>query len=235
MKRKIESIDEQIAEYLSTLDRNDGKTEKLKGLESRKTEYENMLDELNTTGETQISATDPDSRLMDNKKGGLDVAYNIQATVDAKNGLVIDQYVTNAPTDQGELSKASKRAQEILSKEDITVMADKGYYNGNDLEKCFSLEMVPIVARQNPPKGKGMYSLEEFIYNEESDSFTCPQNKQLTKISKDNSQKVTYANKYACRQCPYKTQCYKQCGRHNYKRIIKDKHFQTLNKTDTLF
>ena len=118
LKRKIENIDEQIAEYLSTLDRNDGKAEKLKGLESRKTEYENMLDELNMTGETQISATDPDSRLMDNKKGGLDVAYNIQATVDAKNGLVIDQYVTNAPTDQGELSKASKRAQEILSKEE---------------------------------------------------------------------------------------------------------------------
>lgn len=109
LSKKIAHIDEQISEYLSALDRNDHAKDDLQMLESRKASYQEMLEQLNNSDETQISTTDPDSRLMDNKKGGLDVAYNIQATVDAKNSLVIDQYVINAPTDQGELSRASDR------------------------------------------------------------------------------------------------------------------------------
>ena len=194
-----------------------------------------MLEHLRNSDETQISTTDPDSRLMDNKKGGLDVAYNIQATVDSKNALVIDQYVTNAPTDQGELSIAASRSQEILSNKDITVLADKGYYNGIDLEKCFSLGVNPIVSRQNAPKRNGMYSLDDFIYNEKEDNFICPQNKLLRRISNDTSKHQVYANKEACRSCPYKSQCFKQGGKHKYRRIVKDTHFKTLLKADNIF
>lgn len=235
LSKKIAHIDEQISEYLSALDRNDHAKDDLQMLESRKASYQEMLEQLNNSDETQISTTDPDSRLMDNKKGGLDVAYNIQATVDAKNSLVIDQYVINAPTDQGELSRASARSQEILSTKDITILADKGYYNGQDLEKTFSLGVTPIVSRQNPPVRKGMYSLNDFIYNEENDSFTCPQNKLLTKISNDTSKHQVYANKEACRSCPYKSQCFKQGGKHKYRKIIKDIHFKTMLKADRLF
>lgn len=194
-----------------------------------------MLDKLNNSDETQISTTDPDSRLMDNKKGGLDVSYNIQATVDSKNALVIDQYAINAPTDQGELSKASSRSQEILSTKDLTVLADKGYYNGEDLEKCFSLGVTPVVSRQNAPKRSGMYSLDDFIYNEQNDSFTCPQNKLLIKISSDKAKRPVYANKEACKSCPYKSQCFKQGGKYKYRRIVKDNNFKTLIKADRLF
>lgn len=235
LSKKIAHIDEQISEYLSALDRNDHAKDDLQILESRKASYQEMLEQLNNSDETQISTTDPDSRLMDNKKGGLDVAYNIQATVDAKNALVIDQYVINAPTDQGELSRASARSQEILSTKDITILADKGYYNGQDLEKTFSLGVTPIVSRQNPPVRKGMYSLNDFIYNEENDSFTCPQNKLLTRISNDTSKHQVYANKEACRSCPYKSQCFKQGGKHKYRKIIKDIHFKTMLKADRLF
>ena len=235
LKKKIESLDEQIAEYFAELDKNDSQSEKIQELETRKESYKEMLDELHNSDETQISVTDPDSRLMDNKKGGLDVAYNIQATVDSENGLVIDQYVINAPTDQGELSKAVSRAQGILCEKDLTVMADKGYYNGKDLEECFSLGVTPIVSRQDPPKREGMYSINDFIYNEADDSFTCPQKQQLTRISGENANKTVYANRNACKQCPYRTQCFKQGGKHKYKRIIKDKYFRTMYKADVLF
>lgn len=235
LSKKIAHIDEQISEYFSTLDKNDSSNNDLQQLESRKHSYQDMLEELDNSDETQISTTDPDSRLMDNKKGGLDVSYNIQATVDSKNALVIDQYVTNAPTDQGELSEASARSQEILSTKNITVLADKGYYNGQDLEKSFCLGITPVVSRQKPPKRKGMYSLDDFIYDEQIDSFTCPQNKLLTKISSNNAQQSVYANKDACRSCPYKSECFKQDGRYKYRRICKDHHFKTLLKADRLF
>ncbi len=235
LTKKIEHIDEQIAEYFEKLDENDKAKTDIGNLETRKTKYQNMLEELNNSEETQISTTDPDSRLMDNKKGGLDVAYNIQATVDSENALVIDQYVTNAPTDQGELSKATSRAQKILNNKELTVLADKGYYNGKDLEKCFSMEATPIVSRQKPPTKKGFYSLDEFVYNETDDSFTCPQGRVLSKISRDDAQRSTYANKNACRSCPYKAKCFKQGGKHNYRRLLKDEYFKTLRKADCIF
>ncbi len=235
LTKKIEHIDEQIAEYFEKLDENDKAKTDLGNLETRKTKYQNMLEELNNSEETQISTTDPDSRLMDNKKGGLDVAYNIQATVDSENALVIDQYVTNAPTDQGELSKATSRAQKILSNKELTVLADKGYYNGKDLKKCFSMEATPIASRQKPPTKKGFYSLDEFVYNETDDSFTCPQGRVLSKISRDDAQRSTYANKNACRSCPYKAKCFKQGGKHNYRRLLKDEYFKTLRKADCIF
>ena len=235
LTKKIEHIDEQIVEYFEKLDENDNVKSNINALESRRKKYQDMLEELIDSEETQISTTDPDSRLMDNKKGGLDVAYNIQATVDSKNALVIDQYVTNAPTDQGELSKATSRAQQILAKRDLTVLADKGYYNRKDLEKCFAMDVTPIVSRQNPPTKKGFYSLDKFIYNETTDCFTCPQGKTLSKISRDDAQKITYANKDACRSCPYKTKCFKQGGKHNYRRLNKDEHFKTLYKADCIF
>ena len=235
LTKKIEHINEQISQYFSELKKHDSANGDIQTLELRKTTYQDMLEHLENSDETQISTTDPDSRLMDNKKGGLDVAYNIQATVDSKNALVIDQYVTNTPTDQGELSKASSRSQQILSNNDITVLADKGYYNGIDLEKCFSLGVTPVVSRQNVPKRNGMYSLDDFIYNAKKDVFVCPQNKILAKISSDNAQRPVYANKEACRCCPYKSQCFKQGGKHKYRRIVKDTHFKTLLKADNIF
>ena len=57
----------------------------------------------------------------------------------------------------------------------------------------------------------------------------------LSKISRDDAQKSTYANKNACRSCPYKTKCFKQGGKHDYRRLNKDEHFKTLYKADCIF
>jgi len=235
LQKKIQHIDEQITEYFSELDKNDKSDIDLKSLSDRKSKYEDLLEKLEESEETQISTVDPDARLMDNKKGGLDVAYNIQATVDAKNGLVIDQYVINAPTDQGELSNAASRAKKILSTKELIVLADKGYYNGEDLEKCLDMCITPVVARQNPPKRKGMYSIDEFVYNPETDSFSCPQNNILTKISGEDAKTTVYANKFACKSCPYKSQCFKQNARRKYRTINKDKHFPAMVKADAIY
>lgn len=70
LSKKIAHIDEQISEYFSSLDKNDSKNNDLQELETRKNSYHDMIEQLNNSDETQISTTDPDSRLMDNKKGG---------------------------------------------------------------------------------------------------------------------------------------------------------------------
>src|SRR5512144_2238513 len=70
----IRSADERLADYLSRLDRTDAEedgasgrpaknlTEKIAALKERKTRHEGLLKELERSGESQVSLTDPDSR-----------------------------------------------------------------------------------------------------------------------------------------------------------------------------
>ena len=56
------------------------------------------------------------------------VSYNVQTAVDAKCHLIVAHEVTNTP-DRGQLTSVTKLAQNAVGKADITVLADKGYYN----------------------------------------------------------------------------------------------------------
>ena len=111
LKDRIERIDNKIDEYLREMeetDREEDKEEKTKsageinkiiqGLKERKQSYEGYAAELEETGETQKSLTDPESRLMPSN-GKMDVCYNVQTAVDAKNKLVIEFDVTNNAND----------------------------------------------------------------------------------------------------------------------------------------
>ena len=68
--------------------------------------------------------------------GLTDVAYNCQTAVNSKHHLIVDHEVINRPTDQNELHGMAKKAQETLGAESLTVVADMGYYNGNEIKKC---------------------------------------------------------------------------------------------------
>jgi hypothetical protein len=94
-----------------------------------------MLAELECTGESQISLTDPDSRAMaaDTKVA---VGYNIQVAVDAKNKMIVEQAVTNQVVDMGLLAQTAEPARVLLNVETINVVADRGYFKIEDIEAC---------------------------------------------------------------------------------------------------
>jgi hypothetical protein len=85
-----------------------------------------LLAELERTGESQISLTDPDSRAMAGHTK-LGVGYNVQVAVDAKHKLIVEQAVTNQVVDMGLLTLTAKPAHAILGVERIDVVADRGY------------------------------------------------------------------------------------------------------------
>src|ERR1019366_7542575 len=63
--------------------------EKIAALREKRGRYGAMLADLERTGESQISLTDPDSRAMAaHTKVG--VGYNIQIAVDAKNKMIVE-------------------------------------------------------------------------------------------------------------------------------------------------
>ena len=118
----IRSTDDRLADYLSRLDRTDAEedgasgrraknlTEKIAALKERKTRHEGMLKELERTGQSQVSLTDPDSRAMAaHPKVG--VGYNAQVAFDAKHKLIVEQHVTNAGSDLGLLAQTAGAAK----------------------------------------------------------------------------------------------------------------------------
>ena len=138
LTKQIESIDQKLTDYLERLDHcdvqesepNAARTERLKEkiatLRTQQMRCQAMLQELERSGESQISLTDPDSRAMAlNPKVG--VGYNAQVAVDSKHKLIVEQEVTNAGTDLGLLAPTASAAKEVLEVEQIKVVADSGY------------------------------------------------------------------------------------------------------------
>ncbi len=64
------------------------------------------------------------------------VGYNVQAAVDTKHHLIVAHEVTNQGTDRGQLSDMAKRTKAALETDELDVVADRGYYNGEEILAC---------------------------------------------------------------------------------------------------
>src|SRR3984957_11578647 len=80
---------------------------KVGALRPRRSRAKADLDRLEASGETQLSLTDPDARLL--VKGGQGVAgYNVQAVVDDKHKLIVASEVGNDSSDVKQLHAMAK-------------------------------------------------------------------------------------------------------------------------------
>src|SRR5882672_12349227 len=108
---------------------------KVAALMARRSRAQADLDRLAASGETQLSLTDPDARLL--VKGGQGVTgYNVQAVVDDKHKLIVAGEVVNDSSDVNQLHAMAKAAKEALGAETLQVLADEGYYSSAELKAC---------------------------------------------------------------------------------------------------
>ena len=178
----------------------------------------------------EVSLTDKDARLMSANNMGFDVAYNMQTAVDEKNHIIIAADVINNPADQGQLYAMATQAKQILNVEEITVLADKGYYTGQCLEKCEQENIITIVSKQKPPSttGNADYILDNFKYDSDNDHYICPQSQILCNVSKNDAIGKLYRSK-ACKTCIHKDECTKnKRGR----QIVQGEHHKVMARTD---
>lgn len=146
LQDRIARINAHIVEYLTEIETNDiedGKVSDnenianiLTTLQARKEKYEDMLEIIEETGESQISLTDPDSRRLI-KHNFSKMAYNVQTAVDGDNALIVDFEVTNS-TDRGNMHTLATRCKSVLNTNKLTSIADKGYISATDIANCFA-------------------------------------------------------------------------------------------------
>ncbi len=173
---------------------------------------------------------------MDNKKNGLEVNFNAQIAVDEKNKLIVANKVTNNPADQGHLNDMVQVAKETLGmdeKDTLEALADKGYYQGEDLKKCEENGTITYVTHQTYSNATGNpeYYGDKFKYDAREDVYICPEGNKLyrTKHKVKNPERIKYKNYRACRDCPNKDKCTKS----SKGRIIsRSKHQDFLDTVD---
>jgi len=225
LEKFIKAVDERLDEYLKRLDEDDATeagtggsrtknlAEKIEALRTKRDRYGTLLNDLERSGDDQISLTDPDSRAMA-AHTRVGVGYNIQIAVDAKNKMIVEQAVSNDVVDMGLLQRTAEPAREILDVEKIDVVADKGYFRSEDISSCEEAGLTPYVPR--PQRGQavknGFFRKDEFRHDAARNAYVCPAGQELTPIREGKLRelkKVDYGNAKACRACPLRPRCTK--------------------------
>lgn len=216
--RHIKYIDEKLNEYTAELALADGDEkqmikDKIEEQNQRKEGYKQIEQQLQESGEKQISTSDPDSRQLIIRGVITEVAYNVQSTVDSEHKLPVDFEVTNQ-NDSGALSRMVRRAKSIVRNNRFSVLFDKGYHSGIELSKSQMLGIDTHVAVPSVPKTSQApnpnYNVQNFTYDHTSDSYTCPQGETLKSNQKwyasPNYRFKQYKTK-ACQTCLLKPEC----------------------------
>ena len=221
--RHIAYIDNKLEEYTRALAESDGDNQQIildeiEKQQHRKENYKNLEKQLKESGEPQISISDPESRQIMLRNNITEVAYNVQSTVDSKNCIPIDYKVTNQ-NDSKAMGDMVRRAISILGTNEFTVLYDKGYHTGSELKTAQDLGVETIVAIPSLPSTSQApnhdYNSEYFIYNNEEDTYTCPQREVLRTNGTwykehDKRGNLMVFKQYrtrSCKTCPEHSQC----------------------------
>jgi transposase len=228
MKRRMAAVDKSIARYLSDLDRADRQqaatgiaipeakvtrlTERIEALKKEIERLKLLEAELLKTEDKQISLTDPDARSMaSSSHRSRVVGYNVQSAVDTEHHLIIAHEVTNIGIDRGQLSNVAGQAREVLHADKIEVVADRGYYKGEEIVACEETDITVYVPKPltSNAKAQGRFDKQDFVYEPQEDVYICPAGEHLTyRFTNEERGKVLHSYwTSACKTCPIKDQC----------------------------
>jgi macrodomain Ter protein organizer (MatP/YcbG family) len=203
--------------------------EKLVKLESEMQRLAAMEKLMLASPDQQISLTDPDSRSMATSgRGSGMVGYNVQVAVETEHHLIIAHEVTNTGSDRAQLANIAWQAKEVLGVDELKAVADRGYYNGEEIQTCHNFGIAVTLPKPitSGIKAKGRFGKQDFVYLKDEDVYRCPAGEKL-KYYYTNEQDGQRMRRYwtnACRHCALKH----RCTTGNQRRITRWEHEHVL-------
>jgi transposase len=240
-QRQIEQSIQRYLDALETADRTQPAeveaktarlTDKIKALRKQMRQLDQIKEELRQEPDGQRSTTDPDARSMNSQAKGTGlVGYNVQAAVDAKHHLIVAHEVTNVGSDRSQLHKMAVAARDAMGKNKLHVLADRGYFNGTELQACEDVGITTYVPKPmtSGAKAEGRFDKSDFVYLAKRDEYRCPAGEhaiyRFTTVEKNGLSAHLYWSS-ACPQCPIKNKCTPS----NYRRIRRWEHEDVLER-----
>jgi transposase len=223
--RRRKQIEESVARYLSQLDTAD-RQEPSETLALKTTRLKEKLDKLKeemaklaayekqmlASPDQQISLTDPDSRSMATSgRGSGVVGYNVQVAVDTEHHLIVTHEVTNTGSDRSQLANVAKQAKAVLQVEKLEAVADRGYFNGEEILACEEADITVTLPKPmtSGAKAEGRFGKQDFVYLPEEDVYRCPAGERLKYYftAEEHGQRLRRYWTNACRTCALKDKC----------------------------
>ena len=176
--------------------------EKLKAIETQ----------LQEAPDKQISLIDLDARSMATSGRGTGmVGYNVQTAVDTKHHLIVAHEVTNVGHDRHQLANMAKQAKTAMGVDELNVVADRGYFDSEEILKCQEAGIVPIVPKciTSGAQADGRFGKADFIYSAEKNEYRCPAGQSLIWRSSRVERGLNLHRYWSshCGQCEIKAQC----------------------------
>jgi transposase len=239
LQRRMEEIEGSINRYLVDLDTADRhepaiaqvKTlrlnDKIKTLREQMVKLKAIEVVLNESPDRQISLTDPDARSMKTRGTGI-VGYNVQTAVDATHHLIVAHEVINEGIDRDQLSTMAKLARTESGIKDLTVIADRGYYKGEEILACDDAGITVIVPKTTTSSAKadGRYDKADFIYDSGANEYRCPAGQRLIWRFSGVERGLTL-HRYWSSHCP-RCSNREQCTPSDYRRVSRWEHEEVL-------
>ncbi len=189
LKARTQQLEESITRYLAELDRADREPatvtevrvahlqDKVAAVRAQMRRLEQIGEQMAKAPDGQISLTDPDARSMATSGRGTGiVGYNVQTAVDDKHHLIVAHEVTNVGHDRGQLSSMAKQARSATGNEELTVLADRGYFKGEEILDCDQAGITAMVPKPQTSnnKARGLFDKRDFRYIAADDEYQCP-------------------------------------------------------------
>jgi transposase len=243
LEQRMRQVEESIERYLNALETAD-RTQpadldlKTVRLQDKLTSLRQQMKQLRAIGtklqqlpDKQLSLTDPDARSMATSGRGTGVVgYNVQLAADTKHHLIVAQDVVNVGHDRSELLPMAMQAREAIGKEKLEVIADRGYYAGQEILACEQAGIKTLVPKPmtSNSRAEGRFSKLDFIYIARDDEYQCPAGERLRKhqTTLEDGMKISVYWTYICPSCPLKA----QCTTGNERRVRRWEHEAVLEK-----
>lgn len=160
LDKQLAELEKKIQDYQQVLEKHDAADDKagkgslaedtqlankIKRLQEKQAEKQTLQQKLKDSGKSQISTVDEDARLL-SKRGQTTGGYNVQIAVDSKHKLIVAEEVTQDGNDTAQLSPMLEKAQKILQSDNLTGLADSGYFDGSQIKTCEENNITVYVA-----------------------------------------------------------------------------------------
>lgn len=203
--------------------------EKLQTVKAQIQRLNEIGEQMRDAPDGQISLTDPDARSMATSGCGTGmVGYNVQIAVDAKHHLIVTNDVTNQGHDRQQPSPVTEQARQATGHEKLTAIADRGYFNGEQIRECEQKGIAPVVPKPltSNNNAKGLFDKRDFVYVPEHNAYRCPAGEyaiyRMTSLDRGLTQHRYWSS--ACPRCAMKS----HCTTGDYRRISRWEHEAVL-------
>jgi len=242
LKARMRQLEESIGRYLAELDRADRQPgavpaarvsqlkEKIATVKSQARKLAAIEEQLQRAADQQVSLTDPDARSMATSGRGTGVVgYNVQAVVDTEHHMIVAHEVVNIGHDRTQLTAMANLGRAAIGQQHVTVLADRGYYKGEEIRACVQQGITPLVPKPltSNSKADGRFDKRDFIYIAKRDEYRCPAGERaiwrMTTVEDGLTLHRYWSS--ACPKCAIKSQCTPS----DYRRITRWEHEQVLD------